>query len=64
MALTRVMKKKYMDKAGNECPYCGSDHIEGGRPQTDSNCAWQEVICQDCEKRWNDVYTLTDIEEI
>lgn len=64
MGLTRVMKKKYMDKAGNGCPYCGSDDLNGSRFNSDSMCAWQDITCQSCNKEWRDVYTLTDIEEV
>jgi transposase-like protein len=65
MKLTRVKKKKYMDKGGNECPFCGSTKVEVSRSfDADGLSAWRDVSCIDCKKEWTDVYTLTDIEEI
>ena len=64
MKLTRVRKRKYIDEGGNKCPFCGSEELEGKRYEADSTVAWREVECVNCKKRWEDVYTLSDIEEI
>lgn len=65
MKLTQVMKKKYMDSAGNKCPYCGSTDV-GTAPQfnADDLHGWRDENCGDCGKEWTAVYTLTDIEEV
>ena len=65
MALTRVMKEKYMNKAGNVCPYCGSTNIEASiESNFDGLGASRDVTCIDCDKEWVDIYTLTEIAEI
>jgi hypothetical protein len=55
-------KQDYIETGGNSCPFCGSEDIEGGFINTDSCYSWQKVKCNECEKRWKDIYTLTDIE--
>ena len=51
--------RKYLDKGACECPFCGSENIEGGPVEIDLGSAWQQVSCVDCEKEWSDLYTLT-----
>jgi len=57
-------KKKYIKEGGTTCPYCGSNNICGQHMEVDSTGAWQEIHCDDCNKTWNDVYKMTDIEEV
>lgn len=61
--LTKGMKTKYLKKLGNECPFCGSDNITGGSFEADAGHAWQPIFCNECEKEWNDIYELVDVEE-
>lgn len=61
--MTKKEKQKYL-KDYNHCPYCGSDNIHTGTMETDSGCAWAEVECLNCLKRWQDVYKLVDITEV
>ena len=66
MALTSKQKKAYL-KHYAHCPFCKSKNIEGHGikvDEDDGDCAWQEVVvCLDCDKRWNDIYKLVDVEE-
>ena len=65
MKLTKVMKKRYMDSAGNKCPYCNSENVETARQfNTDDLHAWRDDNCASCGKEWTAVYTLVDIEEV
>lgn len=59
------IKKKYMDHAGNICPYCGSRDISiSGVFDADGLHGWQDAVCGNCEKKWTDMYTLVDIEKV
>lgn len=51
--------EQHVHNGGNQCPYCNSGNIEGGDIHIDFGCAWQDVTCNDCEKKWQDTYTLT-----
>ena len=55
----------YVEKLGLVCPNCGSPHInsEDGI-DADGGCAWQNVYCEDCDARWQDVYTLTGYDNL
>jgi len=65
MKLTKVMKKRYMDEAGNVCPYCGSANIEVSIEfNADGLGASRDASCIDCDREWTDIYTLTEIAEI
>lgn len=59
--LTKEQKQKYLESGGAKCPHCDSTDIDGGSMQTDSNIAWQNISCNDCEEVWTDIYTLTEI---
>ena len=56
------LKKKYLDSGGSICPYCESSQIEGGSIEIDGQQAWQKVSCLDCEKDWDDIYNLVDVD--
>jgi hypothetical protein len=61
--ITEEQKEKYLKHGGTHCPYCDGQDFEGGQVQLDAGCAWQELFCNDCEKEWADIYSLTDVEE-
>jgi DNA-directed RNA polymerase subunit M/transcription elongation factor TFIIS len=61
--LTREQKDNYLNSP-SECPSCHSDHIVAERIEAEGESAWGNVVCQQCGKRWRDIYTLTNIEEI
>ena len=62
--LTEEQKQEYINTSFTKCPFCKSDQTEGSSINIDSNSAWQKITCLHCDKQWNDIYTLTDIEEI
>jgi len=64
MSLSDEQKKAYVESGGGKCPYCGSFNLEGQCMDADGSMSWQEIICLECHKRWNDVYKLSEIEEI
>lgn len=43
------------------CPYCQSEDIEGQGFEYDDMS--QIIECNNCERRWKDIYTLTAVEE-
>jgi len=63
MPLTKKQQKEYIG-SNHKCPYCHSTNISGWRIETDDGEAYQPITCNECEKSWNDLYTLTGIEEI
>lgn len=62
---TNEQKDSYIKSLGSHCPYCESDSIEA-TPNHDVDDVWysHEISCLSCGKLWNDLYKLTDIEEI
>lgn len=62
MALIQEQKEAYLKNPG-KCPFCQSRDIDGGFVEIDGKSAWQKVSCNNCEKEWNDIYTLSDVEE-
>ena len=44
---------------GGICPYCWSANLDWGGFDFEEDKFFQKVVCQDCEKEWSDVYTLT-----
>ena len=55
--------KAYL-KDSNRCPICKSEDLTGGSFQSDVSTAWQPVICSNCDAKWVDIYTLTDLVNI
>ncbi len=53
--------REYLKQDGNLCPFCGSNDLNCGRIEVDSNYAWQDVRCENCEEDWKDTYTLTGV---
>jgi len=58
----KLNKEKYLKNPGN-CPYCGSEDIVGESIEIEGATSKQKVSCSDCYKEWNDIYTLSDVEE-
>lgn len=59
--LTAEQKEKYI-RNDSFCPFCESDDLDSGRMETDSHGAWRDVSCNDCERSWQDQYTLTNVQ--
>lgn len=48
----------------NSCPFCGSSDVEGDSFDVDAGGVWQPIVCTTCNRKWNDLYTLTGYEEV
>ena len=53
----------------NRCPSCDSRNINGREwdaqgIQPNTMEAWQLVECDDCNKKWHDIYTFAGYEEV
>jgi len=65
MGKKRFKEKKYLEAAGNICPYCLSDDVETSNAMgTDVNIAWRYVDCYNCGSEWKDLYKLVGAEEV
>lgn len=63
--IEQMNKEHYLESGGNRCPYCGSESITASHYELENDFEIkQEVICNDCDKRWKDVLRLVDIEEM
>lgn len=60
---TASRKRSYL-RHGSTCPYCGSNAITGDSVDIEGSGAWQEVYCQECGRRWRDIYRLVNVEEV
>jgi len=59
-SLTEKQKEEYL-KDSSVCPFCKSSNIEGGPVEINGNEADQRVSCNECNKSWIDIYTLTEV---
>lgn len=59
-----LKKEQYIREGGVRCPYCASEDIEGTSFESDLDFSSQKITCNNCGKRWEDIYTLIDIIEI
>lgn len=55
---------KYVEKFGLCCPACESKNLDSGSIQAEAGVAWQNVWCNDCNAKWQDVYSLTGYESL
>ena len=53
-----MSNEEYLSNDGNKCPFCGSESIDGGTIQTDSDIAWRYCSCDDCNSEWEDQYRM------
>ena len=54
---------EYLAAEGSFCPYCKSPDITGvGTFEADSNWVSLTIECEDCQKQWDDIYTLSNVE--
>jgi len=60
--LSKEQKEDYISTGGLHCPFCSSSNISAG--VWEGEAEGQKVDCEDCGKRWWDIYKLVDIEEI
>lgn len=65
MKLNKPQKVHYVDIGGVRCPYCNSGNISPNGPMLGNvHGAQQKIVCLQCGRKWVDIYTLNDIEEI
>jgi hypothetical protein len=57
-------REKYLKERGSTCPYCGSQDIDAGKLEADGDYAWCITTCNTCHKSWEDIFTLTDVNEL
>ena len=50
--------QKYLENAGDTCPFCGDDDIGGSQIEVEMGVAWQKVSCQRCGEEWIDYYSM------
>jgi len=61
--LSEEAKADYIKHGGTQCPFCGSEIIEGHSVELDQGYAVQSITCTACGKDWTDVYKLSRIDE-
>jgi transcription elongation factor Elf1 len=62
--MTSKQRRKYLKHKGVRCPYCGSEDIVGESVEIDGGTATQEVDCSACQREWQDVYALVDVQPL
>lgn len=61
--MKQMTNEEYCLVSGMLCPYCKSKNIVGGGINNDGNVTWQQIRCNECNKRWNDIHSLVAYEE-
>lgn len=62
MTIEKMSSDFYIRDGGNRCPHCRSNNISGRHIETDDASAWRVVECEDCEKSWTEVFTMTSMD--
>jgi len=57
-------KAAYINGGGARCLICNSMDLEGGQYNGDDNFITQKIVCLECGSSWQDVYVLTDVDDI
>jgi hypothetical protein len=61
MADRVLSNEEYVEEGGARCPFCGSDEVTGDSFTSGGGEASQEMSCDACDAKWEDVYALTSI---
>lgn len=61
--LTPEKKAEYVKHRSGNCPFCGSNDIEGSDYNHSGDSISQRIRCLDCAEEWDDVYQLVDIDD-
>jgi predicted RNA-binding Zn-ribbon protein involved in translation (DUF1610 family) len=62
--ITRSIRKKYL-AAPSACPWCGGAIQADAAPEVvEAGVATQEIDCTECNRRWCDVYRLSDMRRL
>ena len=65
MPLPKEAIEQHIQEGGSWCPYCRSGNIRADEEGAFEGNQYEQVIrCEDCNKRWRDIFTLTGIEEM
>jgi transposase-like protein len=61
--LTKKQIKKYLKAGKNVCLFCESENVERskGYSMHGDNLSLP-YVCKDCGEKWDDIYTLSDVE--
>ena len=63
--ITDEQKKRYIVQTGLRCPYCQSDQVASAPPfKADTGEFTQLCSCDDCNRAWENTYTLSDVKAI
>lgn len=62
--MKRMTDSEYVRNGGVKCPFCRSKSIYGDSVEIDAGSAWQRITCVDCDRSWNDVYSLNGYEPL
>lgn len=64
MLFDGLTKRKYM-VSPHHCPFCGvEEEGEYLESEADNGQCWWMVRCLSCSRKWNEIYSLTDIEPV
>lgn len=59
-----LTQTEYIACGGGECPHCGSGDLDGDSFDHYGSFVTQKVFCNECERSWEDYYTLTRYDTI
>jgi len=59
--LREERKEYYLKNEGTNCPFCGSDNLEGQNVDINDGIILQYIICKNCDNTWTDIYKLCNI---
>lgn len=62
--LTEQAKKEYITRGRPLSLPAALGTIKGGFVNIEAATAWRKVMCLSCGEAWNDLYTLTVVEEV
>lgn len=60
-SLTQEQANNYLRNGGVECPYCGSENIQGVNRDMVGGCYFIDMECDDCNHQWTEGYQLFEI---
>ena len=58
--ITKPIRTKYLADP-TRCPWCGGPIQADAAPDVDEGVVTQEIDCTECDRRWCDVYCLSDM---
>ena len=60
----KAVEARYLVLGGKYCPNCQSESIVAGPVEVDGRSAHTEVECEECHATWQEVFTLTGIDNL